>query len=176
MQCGTEHIGWLSGWPDGTRFADGSLPPPVGAPPAAGTVCFEADPPRGGGPGGGLWACRTSAPTRAVSCGAFALWELPPTTANHCFGYCLAPDRCAECAAAGRCTPESWAGHPPGTCFNDDSTTDRRGQTCSTQTYFNGGAACGRYDDVDFTAATQCCGCGGAGAAFAPGHCACTAG
>ena len=118
LHCGTDATGWLSGWPagaeglPGTSYAtppDGSLPPPLGSPPAAGAMCFSYG---SSSCGGG------STPIRAVSCGAFALWELPPipaalaTNTGHSsdrIGYCLAPDRCASCEAAGQCAAESWA-------------------------------------------------------------------
>jgi hypothetical protein len=88
--CGTYWTGWLSGWPAGAEGqpgddyatpADGSLPPPVGRPPAPGTVCFDY----------GGSTCDASTAVRAVSCGAFALWELPATTGDGtvCYGYCL---------------------------------------------------------------------------------------
>ena len=86
------HPGWLSGWPADSagqpdeRYAtpaDGSLPPPVGHPPAVGTVCFDDDVGFGD-------PCVSSAPVQAVTCGAFALWELPPAPSSGCSGYCLA--------------------------------------------------------------------------------------
>ena len=93
--CGTEATGWLSGWPaaadgqpDSTYaiHADGSLPPPVGAAPAAGTVCFDS-----GGQLGGANHCLHSTQIRAVSCGPFDLYELPPAPGTgYCSGYCLA--------------------------------------------------------------------------------------
>eukprot|EP01052_Picozoa_sp_SAG31_P007779 SAG31_NODE_377_length_16533_cov_99.867957_2_plen_207_part_00 len=87
--CGTDGTGWLTGWPaeaaghPDSRYAtpaDGSLPPPVGAPPASGTVCFDD-----------MYSvpCYASTSVRAVSCGSFALWELPPPIHVGCFGYCL---------------------------------------------------------------------------------------
>ena len=91
--CGTYSPGWLTGWPaeaeeqpghgDETP-ADGTLPPPVGSPPAVGTVCF-----------GGCNPCDHSTRVRAVSCGAFALWELPLTVPREWSGeggraYCTA--------------------------------------------------------------------------------------
>ena len=87
--CGTDNTGWLSGWPAGAegqpgdRYAtpaDGSLPPPVGRPPAAGTVCFE---------GTGRATCISSTAVRAVACGAFNLWELAAAPGVNCYGYCL---------------------------------------------------------------------------------------
>jgi hypothetical protein len=175
--CGTPYTGWLSGWPvdaDGQPDssynipADGLLPPPVGSPPAAGTVCFDG--------GGSFGTCRYHTEVRAVSCGAFTLWELPPAPSEgKCFGYCLAPDRCADCAAAGRCAAGSWAGFQPGTtCVNDDfgGNHDREGLSCKA---YHGADRCGQHDDDDFTAATQCCACGG-GNRDRSGHCACAAG
>eukprot|EP01051_Picozoa_sp_SAG22_P013402 SAG22_NODE_1497_length_4292_cov_4.207966_2_plen_826_part_00 len=181
--CGTGETGWLSGWParqagqpddEYATPADGSLPPPVGAPPAAGTVCF------GSVDGGDGDTCYSHTPVRAVSCGAFALWELPPAPGEYgCLGYCLAPDPCAGCAAAGRCAAESWGGPPLGaTCVNDDSTSDNShwGVTCSSH-YDAHPDECGRHDDDDFTAATQCCACGGGfHDADHLGYCACAAG
>lgn len=108
FHCGTRGTGWLAGWPaeadaqPGGQFdkpGDGSLPPPVGSPPAAGTVCFHTV----------GYTCAAPTRVRAVSCGAYALWELPPATTTSCFGYCLATDRCADCSAAGHCTSGSWA-------------------------------------------------------------------
>ena len=92
--CGTAITGWLSGWPAGAvghprehynTPADGSLPPPVGSPPAAGFVCFDHATSHHD-------SCYSSAPVRAVSCGAFVLWELPPPPfySVHCYGYCVA--------------------------------------------------------------------------------------
>ena len=97
-RCGTSGTGWLSGWPaeaEGqpneryTTPADGSLPPPLGSPPAEGTVCFHT-----GGEESLPWnalatTCFRSTRIRAVSCGAFALWELSPVPTCH-LGYCLA--------------------------------------------------------------------------------------
>ena len=171
--CGTESTGWLSGWADDqgqpdehyATPADGSLPAPVGAPPAAAAVCFDS--------GHGL-TCQFSTVVRAVSCGTFALWEMPPAPADSCSGYCSAPDPCESCAAAGQCTAGSWGGYPHDYCANDDSTTDRWGYTCSDN-YDSHPGDCGQRDDEDFTAAVQCCGCGGA-AELEPGHCACAAG
>eukprot|EP01050_Picozoa_sp_SAG11_P000197 SAG11_NODE_4_length_33019_cov_28.098909_24_plen_176_part_00 len=86
-------LGWLSGWPakaegrpnkDYDVPADGSLPPPVGAPPTEGTVCFG-----GYDSHSGSYPCVDTVTVRAVSCGAFALWELPPSP-NCPQGYCLA--------------------------------------------------------------------------------------
>jgi hypothetical protein len=117
---GTAVTGWLSGWPAGAEGqpeddyatpADGSLPPPVGRPPAAGTVCFD-----GNSSFTSNNTCYSPTTVRAVACGAFALWELPAAPSvprssfGNCYGYCLAPDPCAGCAAAGRCAAESWAG------------------------------------------------------------------
>jgi hypothetical protein len=89
LHCGTDATGWLSGWagpgqPDRhyATPAGSSLPPPVGNPPAAGTVCFHSG-------GADLPTCDSHIPVRAVSCGAFALWELQPVPI--CTrGYCLA--------------------------------------------------------------------------------------
>ena len=71
-----------------------SLPPPVGASPAAGTVCFG---------GGGGSDCTSTARVRAVSCGAFVLWELPTAPSDDCSGYCigfsLQPTRELACTA-----------------------------------------------------------------------------
>jgi hypothetical protein len=87
--CNTMYTGWLSGWggavgdaPDGEYAvpADGSLPPAVGLPPVAGTVCIDS------GYGN---TCSHSIAVQAVDCGAFALWQLPATDCNYC-GYCLA--------------------------------------------------------------------------------------
>ena len=90
--CGTHLTGWLSGCPAGAAGqldvhyatpAYGALPPPVGATPAAGFVCFDD--------GGGA-TCRHHTPVRAVSCGPFVLWELPPSPFDNRYGdsgYCL---------------------------------------------------------------------------------------
>jgi hypothetical protein len=174
--CGTAYTGWLSGWPTGAEGlpernyatpADGTLPPPVGSPPAAGVVCFDT---------GGANACSYPTHVQVVSCGAFTLWELPPAPSTGCYGYCLAPDRCATCAASGRCAAESWAGYPPGTtCVNDDSTADSWGGNHCSSGYDSDPNLCGQHDDNDFTAGTQCCACGG-GLDFIPGHCTCTTG
>ena len=102
--------GWLTGWPAGatrqpygqgwygrppgtdgpddlgepesgyTTPSNGSLPPPVG-PPAEGIVCFDY--------GDSQHPCQRATLVQAVSCGALALWELPPTT-DFIAGYCLA--------------------------------------------------------------------------------------
>ena len=117
--CGTTGTGWLSGWPaaaDGqpglhgngctepsdsqactenyATHADGSLPPPVGLPPAAGTVCFDfhqTDLKVGWDAVDMRNTCLFSTQIRAVSCGAFALYELPPAPNwGMCSGYCLA--------------------------------------------------------------------------------------
>jgi hypothetical protein len=90
--CGTEYTGWLTGLsaaatppPPANKDqltisspADGSLPPAVGAMPAGGFVCFADN----------RNMCIFVA-VRAVACGAYTLWELPP--APGCpYGYCLA--------------------------------------------------------------------------------------
>ena len=176
--CGTRFTGWLSGWPAAAEgqpnnsyaiTADGSLPPPVGSPPAAGTVCFSGD-----------VTCYYPTPVRAVSCGAFALWQLPPTRSCHVgvpggAGYCLAPDPCADCAASGRCIVQSWGGRPfGGICANDDSTTDGT-NTCSSY-YDDHPEDCDHYNDAKFTAALQCCACGGGDRDLVSGHCTCNDG
>eukprot|EP01050_Picozoa_sp_SAG11_P010482 SAG11_NODE_1051_length_6030_cov_24.259147_2_plen_230_part_00 len=83
--CGTDAPGWLSGWlgegdPDASYSipSDGSLPPPVGQPPAGGTVCFDS----------GASDCDYHTRVRAVSCGGFDLWELPPAPGCS-MGFCL---------------------------------------------------------------------------------------
>ena len=58
------------------------------------------------------------------------------------------------------------------TCANDDSTTDRYGDTC-TQYYdalveSRAEACSGVWDDKDFKAKKQCCACGGGEGTFAP--------
>jgi hypothetical protein len=185
--CGTGFAGWLSGWPaaaegqPGIHYstpADGSLPPLVGSPPAAGIVCFSYGP-----VGTDDEACEFPTPVRAVNCGAFTLWELPPartiSDGDRCSGYCLAPDPCAGCAAAGRCAAESWGGPALGTtCANDDSTEDSRCCRGICSHHYDGHPErCGQSDDDDFTAATQCCACGGGfHDAEHLGHCACAAG
>jgi hypothetical protein len=94
--CGTTTAGWLSGWhgavgtapdygPGGYGLgadhyavpADGALPPAVGLPPANGAVCFD----------NGGQTCYYPAAVRAVGCGLFALWDLPPVSGS---AYCLA--------------------------------------------------------------------------------------
>jgi hypothetical protein len=88
--CGTYASGWLTGFGAGlppfdySLPADGSLPPPAEAPPASGTVCFDL---HDHGPGRG--ACESHVAVRAVSCGTFSLWELPPTP-GCTMAYCLA--------------------------------------------------------------------------------------
>jgi hypothetical protein len=94
--CSTDVTGWLSGYVQTSTapaprvgystWADGTLPPPVGAPPAGGTVCFDACIGKGATCSDGT--CYASVPISAVSCGAFALWALP--AAPHHTGYCLA--------------------------------------------------------------------------------------
>ena len=89
--CGTLSTGWISGWhgaartaPDDFHYAvpaDGSLPPAVGLPPADGTVCFV---------GANYGDCYKSAAVRAVGCGGFTLWDLPPTPDGDYAAYCLA--------------------------------------------------------------------------------------
>ena len=93
--CGTGNPGWLSGWrgaagtvPSDNRYAvpaDGSLPPAVGLPPADGAVCFDGTDGWGG-------TCYHPAAVRAVGCGAYALWDLPPIPNCYHAGlaYCLA--------------------------------------------------------------------------------------
>ena len=96
FHCGTYLAGWLSGWrgaagstprdQDYAVAADGALPPAAGRPPADGAVCFDAT----GFVGGGT--CLYPAAVRAVGCGAYALWDLPPVTDcdNGHIAYCLA--------------------------------------------------------------------------------------
>ena len=90
--CGAAQTGWLSGWrgaagtaPDDKSYAvpaDGALPPAAGLPPADGAVCFDS---------GRGYTCNPSVAVRAVGCGPFALWDLPPTTnCNNPTAYCLA--------------------------------------------------------------------------------------
>ena len=95
--CGTRCTGWLSGWPAGDEGqpdvlydtpSDGLLPPPVGQPPAVGTVCFDDG--RDAYERLDHHTCYSPTLVRAVSCGAFALWELPPTPSDVLSGYCLA--------------------------------------------------------------------------------------
>jgi hypothetical protein len=90
--CGTWFTGWVSGWPVGAEGqpsddyatpADGSLPPPVGRPPASGTVCFGKTVSSGRGD-----TCQYTTTVRAVACGAFVLWELPAAP-NDYSGYCV---------------------------------------------------------------------------------------
>ena len=105
--CGTHYPGWVSGWPAGgdqdsgtlwrapgtdgpddpgqpgyhyaTPPAEGALPPPAGQPPAAAMACFDND----------FATCYSPTRVMSVGCGAFTLWELPPTpTCN--LAYCLA--------------------------------------------------------------------------------------
>ena len=69
--CGSSGAtGWLR---------DGSRPPPVGAPPAAGVICFQ---PRYSSERY-VPSCVGSMKIQSVSCGRFALWQLPaPTSAE----------------------------------------------------------------------------------------------
>ena len=105
--CGGWDTGWLTGWSGADRPdkhystpADGSLPPPVGHRPAAGLMCFEGPPKLG--------TCYDTPVTiYALSCGRFALWELPPASICHQL-YCMSNDPCESCATAGRCATESW--------------------------------------------------------------------
>ena len=93
MRCGTTWTGWLSGWPveatedssyavrqPGTDGPDDPGQPgrDYATPPAAGFVCFDVG-----------QDCIYSNLISVVSCGAFALWELPPTRDSNCLGYCL---------------------------------------------------------------------------------------
>ena len=51
--------------------------------------------------------CAQHIHVQALSCGTFALWELPPSP--FCTtGYCLTDDPCATCAATTQCTVNSW--------------------------------------------------------------------
>ena len=89
--CGTDWTGWLSGWrgaagtaPDDHRYAvpaDGALPPAAGLPPAHGAVCFDS---------GGGYTCYWPVAVRAVGCGDFDLWALPPIPDCYQTAYCLA--------------------------------------------------------------------------------------
>eukprot|EP01052_Picozoa_sp_SAG31_P006784 SAG31_NODE_316_length_17841_cov_33.716154_4_plen_1183_part_00 len=131
-QCGTRFTGWLSGWPaeaDGLpnpRYAEpanGTLPPPVGHPPSEGTVCFSNwdSEEQSNGP-----ACTFPIKIRAVNCGPFALWELPPPggkwntlgdDGGTSAGYCLTNNRlCADCIAAGRCVAAVDPSHGDSLC------------------------------------------------------------
>ena len=78
--------------------------------------------------------------------------------------YCLDSDSCST--VDGGCTYTvvptiTIPGEPavPGTCVNDDSTSDAYGDTCSS--WYDTWGGCGSYDDSDFTASVQCCACGG---------------
>ena len=87
--CGTWSAGWLSGWrgaagtaPDDEHYAvpaDGALPPAAGLPPAHGAVCFENG-----------FTCLQPVAVRAVGCGDFDLWALPPIPYCSLTAYCLA--------------------------------------------------------------------------------------
>ena len=92
LHCGTRLTGWLSGWrgaagtaPDDWHYAvpaDGALPPAAGLPPAHGAVCFD----------GFNGVCEMPVAVRAVGCGDFDLWALPPIPDCGSYGlaYCLA--------------------------------------------------------------------------------------
>ena len=72
---------WVVGHSYYDTPADVSLPPPVGMPPAEGTICFNNDYDH---------TCEVHTSVRAVSCGVFTLWALPPVTCD--FGptsYCI---------------------------------------------------------------------------------------
>ena len=170
-RCGTPWTGWLTGWPAGadgipgqyyTTPADGTLPPPVGEPPLAGAVCFNS------------WAeglpsttpCTEPVPIRAVSCGAFALWELPPTSEGHCYGYCLAEDPCASCAANEQCAINSYSGYPRGYhCVHDDVAPGTGGLSQTLLGYGTCSSRCGQSPVPPtsvvraWTETTQCCVC-----------------
>ena len=91
--CGTGFPGWLSGWrgaagstPGDIHYAvaaDGALPPAIGLPPADGAVCFDSHP-------YDRDTCNYPAAVRAVGCGAYALWDLPPVPHGTGRAYCLA--------------------------------------------------------------------------------------
>ena len=71
------------GYEYATPAAAGALPPPAGQPPAAAFVCFDE------GSSHNTLTCGLPTPVRSVGCGAFALWELPPTPGCD-RAYCLA--------------------------------------------------------------------------------------
>ena len=116
--CGSISVGWLTGIPAGTQpplghskdtmcadgfCADGSLPPPVGQAPAGGFVCFTNT----------RNTCDYVA-VRAVACGPFAMWELPPAPVACNVAYCL-DDVCrSTCAHTGACTADAYSA--PGGC------------------------------------------------------------
>eukprot|EP01052_Picozoa_sp_SAG31_P005162 SAG31_NODE_223_length_19859_cov_14.949899_9_plen_1578_part_00 len=115
MHCGTDKTGWLTGWPAAKgqpsysdRYysapADGSLPPPTGDPPSSGYVCFDNNVPTSVEA-----TCYQgmSVRIRAVSCGDFMLWELPPQHDLDA-AYCL-DDACASCSPSGQCTDTTWS-------------------------------------------------------------------
>jgi hypothetical protein len=72
---------------------------------------------------------------------------------------------CSTCDAEGACGGGDDGGGDA--CVNDDSTADSYGDTCSSwydSSESEGSYGCtGGYDDDDFSAATQCCVCGGGG-------------
>ena len=89
LHCGTDRVGWLSGWepskgtPPPDYTAPGSYPPP-GAGEVNATVCFDyCDP-------GYAGSCRSHVTVGVVNCGGYYLWRLPfaPDCAS---GYCTAP-------------------------------------------------------------------------------------
>ena len=89
LHCGTDRVGWLSGWepskgtPPPDYAAPGSYPSP-GAGEVNATVCFDyCDPSYAG-------SCRSHVTVGVVNCGGYYLWRLPfaPDCAS---GYCTAP-------------------------------------------------------------------------------------
>lgn len=71
----------------------------------------------------------------------------------------ISSDQCCACGGGTIKDPNTVEPEPE-TCFNDDSTQDSYGDTCSDW-YDDNPTGCGNYDDVDFTASEQCCACDG---------------
>ncbi len=115
LHCGTDRVGWLSGWEvsKGTPPADyakpGSYPSP-GAGDVNATVCFDyCDQSYAG-------SCRSHVTVGVVNCGSYYLWRLPFAPDCAC-AYCTAP---SSSPAPPAPPPASWSGpelklsHPGG--------------------------------------------------------------
>ena len=80
------------------------------------------------------------------------------TSVDHADGipwcYTVASGKWGECIGCPRVTSK---------CMNDDRTTSQDGTSTCSSWYDNNPADCGHYDTASFTAAVQCCACGGTG-------------
>jgi len=96
-----------------------------------------------------------TASLQCCACGGFLGKTLAPTmsAAPTAVPSTAVPTTPAPTAVPSTAAPTT---SPYPTCMDDDSTTDKRGSTCSSF-YDRNPSYCGNYDDYDFTASLQQC-------------------